>query len=91
MTTFVAPVIGLSYLLKTRYMEKVFNQTEAESKDKHGVQDPMLELTITSPNVHSRVDCNTFTMGNPLPESTLTLRQSRLYPLVTDFGFGLRV
>jgi hypothetical protein len=30
--------------------------------------------------VHSRVDANTFTMGNPMPESTLTLCQSRLYP-----------
>jgi hypothetical protein len=31
----------------------------------------MPELTITSPFVHSRVDSNTFTMGNPVPESTL--------------------
>ncbi len=44
---------------------------------------------ITSPYVHSRVDSNTFTMGNPMPESTLTLCQSRLYPSVRDFGFGL--
>jgi hypothetical protein len=29
--------------------------------------------------VHSRVDFNTFTMGNPMPESTLTLCQSRLH------------
>ncbi len=27
--------------------------------------------------------------GNPIPESTLTLCQSRLYPPVSDFGFGL--
>ncbi len=40
--------------------------------------------------VHSRVDSNTFTMGNPVPESTLTLWQSRLYPLARDIGFGLR-
>ncbi len=33
----------------------------------------MPKLTITSPYVHSRVDSNTFTMGNPMPESTLTL------------------
>ncbi len=33
--------IGQNYLLKTRYMEKVSNQTEAESKDKHGVWDLM--------------------------------------------------
>ncbi len=39
--------------------------------------------------VHSRVDSNTFTKGNPMPELTLTLCQSRLYPPVRDFGFGL--
>jgi hypothetical protein len=49
--------------------------SEAESKGKHGVLDPMPELTITSPYVHSRVDSNTFTMDNPLPESTLFLSQ----------------
>jgi hypothetical protein len=52
--------------------------------------DPGTELIITSPCVHSRVDSNTFTMGNPVPESTLTLCQCRLYPPVRDFGFGLR-
>jgi hypothetical protein len=51
----------------------------------------MPELTITSTYVHSRVDSNTFTMGNPVTESTLTLCQRRLYPLVRDFGFGLGV
>jgi hypothetical protein len=35
---------------------------------------------VDSPYVHSRVDSNTFTMGNPIPESTLTLYRSRLYP-----------
>ncbi len=49
-----------------------------------------LELTITSAYVHSRVDSNTFTTGKPMPESTLTLRQSRLFPPVRDIGFGLR-
>jgi hypothetical protein len=29
------------------------------------------EVTITSPYVHSRIDFNTFTMGNPMQESTL--------------------
>ncbi len=48
----------------------------------------MPELTITSPFVHSRVDSNTFTMGNPMPGSTLTLCQSQLYPPDRDFGFG---
>ncbi len=57
---------------------------EAESKEKHGLWDPMPELTITSRYVHSRVDSNTFFMGNPMPGSTLTLCQSRLYPPVRD-------
>jgi hypothetical protein len=52
--------------------------SEAESKEKHGVWDPLPELTITSPYVHSRVDSNTFTMGNPMSKSTLTLCQSLL-------------
>ncbi len=55
----------------------------------HGGWDPMPEVTITSPCVNSRVDSNTFTLGNPMPESTLTLCQSRLYPPVRNFGFGL--
>jgi hypothetical protein len=51
----------------------------------------MPELTIiTAAYVHSRVDFNTFTMGKPMPESILTLRQSRLFPPIRDFGFGLR-
>jgi hypothetical protein len=29
-------------------------------------------------------ESNTFTMGNPMQKSTLTLRQSRLYALVGD-------
>ncbi len=36
-----------------------------------------------------RVDSNTFIMGNPVPESTLSQCQSRLYPPVRVFGFGL--
>jgi hypothetical protein len=52
----------------------MYMYTEAESKGKHGVRDPMPELTITSPYVHSRVDCNTFTIGNQ-PESTLSPSQ----------------
>jgi hypothetical protein len=34
----------------------------------------MPELTVTSPKVHSRVDPNSFTMGKPMPESTLPPR-----------------
>ncbi len=30
---------------------------------------------ITSPYAHSRVDSNTFTMGNPMPESTFSPSQ----------------
>jgi hypothetical protein len=67
------------------------NIPEAKSKEKHGVWDPMPDLTIISPYGHFRVDSNTFTMGNPMPESTLTLCQSWLYPSVRDFGFGLRL
>ncbi len=33
---------------------------------------PMPELTITSSYIHSWIDSNTFTMGNPMPESTLS-------------------
>ncbi len=36
-------------------------RTEAESKEKRGVWDPMPELTINSSYVHSIVDSNTFT------------------------------
>ncbi len=44
-----------------------------------------------NPKAKSKVpDYNTFTMGNPMPESTLTLYQSRLYPPVRELGFGLR-
>jgi hypothetical protein len=47
---------------------------EAESKEKHSVwdRDSMSELAISSSYVcpDSRVDSNTFTMGNPMPEST---------------------
>jgi hypothetical protein len=44
----------------------------------------MPELTITSPYVHFRIDSSTFTMGNSMPESTLTLCQSRLYSPVSS-------
>jgi hypothetical protein len=50
----------------------------------YGTLYSMPELTITSPYVH--FDSNTFTMGNPIPESTLTLGQSGLYVPVRDFG-----
>ncbi len=40
-----------------------------------------------SQGLQSRLD--TFNIGNHMPESTLTLCQSRLYPPVRVFGFGL--
>jgi hypothetical protein len=67
-------------------------------KDKRGVWDLMPELTITSLYVHSRVDSNTawdciqretWCMGNPIPESTFTLCQSRLNRTVRNLEFGL--
>jgi hypothetical protein len=61
---------------------------EAESKEKHGVWDPMPELTITSPYVNSRDDSSTIFMGCPMPESTLTLCQSLFYSLVSDFDLA---
>jgi hypothetical protein len=70
------------YLIFTR------EQRPNQKKNMVHVWDPMPEMTITSPYVHSRVDSSTFTMGNPMPESTLTLCQSRLYLPVRDFGFG---
>ncbi len=56
--------------------------------EKHGVWGPVLELTITSPYVQSRDNSNTFTTGNPMPESTLTLCQSTLFP---SQGLGIFV
>jgi len=47
-------------------------QSWGRIEKKHGVWDPMPELTITSSYVHSRVDSNTFTITNPMPESTLS-------------------
>jgi len=39
----------------------------------------------------AKVDYSKFTMGNPMPESALTLCQSRLYSPVRGLGFGLRL
>jgi hypothetical protein len=48
------------------------------------------ELTITSPYFHSRVDFNTFTMGNPMPESTLTASQGLwIWPLLPLYLLSL--
>jgi hypothetical protein len=44
----------------------------------------MPEMNITTPYVHSRVESNTFTMGNPMSESTLTP-----IPGLFDFASGM--
>jgi hypothetical protein len=57
----------------------------AESKEKHGVWDPMPELATNSPYVHSKVDSSTLTMGNPMSESTLSTSQGLwIWPLSTS-------
>ncbi len=57
-------------------------KSEAESKEKHCVWDPMPELTITSPYVQSRVNSNTFTISNPMPlwVDLNPMPESTLYP-----------
>ncbi len=73
-----------------REKQKLMQSPEDESKEKRGVWDRTPELTVTSPYVHSRVDSNTFTSGQPyMPESTSNLFQSRLNSPVMDFGFCL--
>ncbi len=66
---------------------------KAESKEKHGVWDPMPELTITSPYVHSRVDSQHIYHGqpyarvdlNPMPESYLSPSQGLwIWPLFSS-------
>ncbi len=57
-------------------------ESEAESKEKHFVLDPMPEPTITSSYFQSRVDSNTFIIGNPIPESTFSPSQGLwIWPL----------
>jgi hypothetical protein len=67
------------------------SQSEAESKEKHGVWDPRLDLTITSPYV----DSYTSTMDmvnqarvylNPMPVSTLCPQSG-----TEDLASGLEV
>ncbi len=59
------------------------HNTEVESQEKLGVWDHMPELTITR-HVHSRVDSNTFTMGNHMPGSTLSPSQGIwIWPLLS--------
>jgi hypothetical protein len=60
---------------------KLQQKTETVFKEKHGVWD-------SSPYVHS-IPTHEY-RGYLMPELTLTLCQSRLYPLVRDKEFGLR-
>jgi hypothetical protein len=66
-------------------------KAEAESKEKHCVWESgpyaRVDFNLTLCPLQ-RVDSNTFTMGNPMPEATLTLCQSRLYPPVRDLGLA---
>jgi hypothetical protein len=39
-----------------------------------------VDYNLSSPYVHSRVDSNTFTMGNPMSESTLTYARDDFIP-----------
>jgi hypothetical protein len=57
---------GVSPLKTVRVL--LASSSEAESKETHGVWDPMTEFTynLTLLYVHSKVDSNTFTMGNPM-------------------------
>jgi hypothetical protein len=79
-----------------KYLSSRVSFSEAESIENMGVWDPMPELTITSPYVHSKVDSNTYIMGNPMPESTFKLmpestlsHQSGTLDLASDiFGYS---
>ena len=67
-----------------------FQQPETAFNDKHSVWDFMPEMAITSLYVDSRVDSNSagdWCTGNPMPESTLSLCQSRLNPTVRNLEF----
>jgi hypothetical protein len=58
--------------------------SEAESKEKHGVWDPVPELTVTSPYIQVRV--NVIVDLNPMPESTLSPQPGTL-DLASDFDY----
>jgi hypothetical protein len=74
----------------TRYSAGRLLRPNPKKNMVYGRRATMPELTITSPYVHSTVNSNIFTMENRMPESTLTLCQSQLYPPpVRNFGFNL--
>ncbi len=59
--------------------------SEAESKEKHGVWDPVLELSVTSPCI-SKSESNVTVNLNPMPESTLSPQPGTL-DLASDFDY----
>jgi hypothetical protein len=62
------PAARLVTLREHKYVCILFSLLpEAKSKEKHDVGDPMPELIMSSPYVHSKVDSTTFTTGNPWP------------------------
>jgi hypothetical protein len=73
----------LLYGEQTAGDEQGVGKVQRPSPKKNMVYGPLMpELTITSPYVHSRVELQNITMGNPMPESNLSP--------VRGFGFGLR-
>jgi hypothetical protein len=81
-----------------RHVQALQSASEAESKEKHGVWDPMPEMTITSPYVRSTVDSNTFTMDNPTPRvdfipqsGTLDLASEQIRPEAAQAAVEIHV
>jgi hypothetical protein len=70
-----SPSGSYSFLI---YCRMELRWPEAEFKEKHGVWDPMrgVDYNITQCRLQSLL----FTMGNPMPESTVTGCQSWLFP-----------
>ncbi len=71
--------------MRLQNMRIIHKISETLFKEKHGILDPMPELTITSRYVDSRVGSNTFNMGNPIPVDRNPMPESTLSP-----GQGLR-
>ncbi len=71
------------------YMQRTTNGTEAESKEKHGLCDPMPELTITSLMSTPESTPTHLLWGNPMPESTLSPRQGLcIWPFEAESKYG---
>ena len=95
-TCFSSSWFGIVFLVRVspKYKEKTsrslvwdqFHSNQRPNPNKNMVHG-MGPYSLTLSN--STVDYDTFIMGNPMPESTLTLCQSRLYPPIRDFGVSL--